>query len=246
MSTFRSFVFALTVAIVAMVAPAAVSPAGSAADSAPVARLTASFSPQGGGAGTSLALETRFASDPPGESFVLRRLSYVFPRGTVVNGRRFPSCRVRTLRRARGALRACPKGSKIGRGIVVGRADFGVISRADVTLFNGPGGRSVTMSVRVKTPALVTATVSAHLRRLPRRGADQLTLATPAVLRKILDGDIATLRVHLTIGATRVVRGVRRGYLELRRCPRSGRTRMEGRFAFEGGKGAGARANMAC
>lgn len=251
MSTFRSFAIAAIATTLAMAATGAVAspPAGSAADPVPTARLTAKISPHGRPAGTSVALtlDTRFASDPPGTGFVLRRPSYTLPRGTAVNGRLFPSCSVRTLRRTHGTLRACPKGSQIGHGIIVGRAvDIGVVSRARVTLFNGPGGRSVSMSVAVKTPAIVIAQVSAPLRRLARRDADELTFATPAVLRRILDGDITTLRIHLTIGATRSVRGVRRGYLEVRRCPRSGRTRMQGRFAFERGRTASAGANLAC
>jgi hypothetical protein len=251
MSTFRSFVLApIAVALVAALAgSAAVSLAGTAAQPVPTAKLTAKLSPHGRRPGTpvALTLDTRFASDPPGTGFVLRRPSYTLPRGTIVNGRLFPACSVRTLRRTHGTLRACPKGSKIGQGVIVGRAvDIGVISRARVTLFNGPGGRTVAMNVAVKMPAMVNAQVSAPLRRLARRDADELTFATPAVLRRILDGDITTLRIHLTIGATRSVRGVRRGYLEVRRCPRSGRTRMQGRFAFERGRTASAGANLAC
>ena len=242
MARFRSVVLVPIVAVVAFVAAPAM------ARAAPVATLRGAISPHGRrspGAPIRLALDTRLASRPPGGRFVVRRLDYLLPRNVLVNARRFPSCRVRTLQRARGLLRACPRGSRIGRGIVSGRAvDIGVTSRARVTLFNGPGGRSLTMNVAVRTPAIVNATVSAPFRAVG--GARKLTIFAPPVLTTILDSPIVTSRVHVTIGATRVVRGVRRSYLEAKRCPRSGRAKLHGAFRFAGGARASADAKVSC
>lgn len=240
---------AATVVLVAA-ASSAVSLAGSSAGAVPTAKLKASISPQRrrlpAGTPIRLSLDTRLASRPPGGRFVLRRAEYLLPRSVVVNGRRFPSCSVRTIVRARGALRACPRGSKIGSGVVPGRVvDLGgLVSRGRLTLFNGPGGRSVTVNVRVRVPAMIATTVSARLRRV--RGADKLTLVLPPELNTILDGDIVTSRIRLDLGATRIVNGVKRGYVEAARCPRSGKARMHGAFTFRGGATASADAKVAC
>jgi hypothetical protein len=229
---------------------AAVSLAGSTATSVPVATLKGKVSPHGrrlpSGTPLRFSLDTHLASRPPGGRFVLRRVDYLFPRSVALNGRRFPSCSVRKLNRARGVLRACPRGSKIGGGVVPGRAvDLGgLVSRGRLTLFNGPGGRSVTVNVRIRVPALLNTTVSARLRRL--RGADKLTLALPPELNTILDGDIVTSRVHLSLGATRTVDGVKRGYVESARCPSSGKARMRGTFTFRGNTKASADTRVAC
>jgi hypothetical protein len=193
----------------------------------------------------SLTLDTRFSSTPPGGDFVLQRLDYVFPPGTVVNGRLFPSCDAATLERAHGRLSACPKGSKIGSGYAAGTAvALGVTSRANVTLFNGPGGRSVTMNASITTPALINTTLSAPL--VPRRGpAYTLSVVLPDSLKSILDGDIVASVIHVTTGATRVVHGRRRGYIETVRCPRHG-ARIHGRFTFSQGASASADTTVAC
>ncbi len=102
------------------------------------------------------------------------------------------------------------------------------------------------MNMNIKTPALINDTVSARLRTLTGRFAHKLTLVAPPDLTEVLDGEIVTTRVHLAIGASRVVHGVRRGYVEAGRCPRSGRARMHGAFTFRRGAEAGADATVAC
>lgn len=226
----------------------AVSLAGSAALAVPVAKLEAKVSPHGrlsSGTPIRFAFDTRFASKPPGRSLVLQRLDYLFPRSIAVNGRLFPSCSVRELERAHNRLRACRRGSRIGRGTVTGDVvHLGVTSRARLTLFNGPDGRSITMNVSIKSPALVDKTVSARLRRV--EGADKLTLVAPAELTNILDGPIVTSHIHLAIGATRIVHGIKRGYVEAKRCPHSGKAQMHGTFRFRRGAKASADAKVAC
>lgn len=239
---------AAAVLVLGVACSAAVSLARSPVGSVPTAKLKAKVSPHrrlSPGTPIRFTIDTRLASKPPGGRFVLRRAEYLFPRSVVLNGRRFPSCSVHTIVRARGVLRACPRGSKIGSGVVPGRAvELGITSRGRLTLFNGPGGRSITVNVRIRVPAIVNATVSARLRRL--RGSDKLTLVLPPELNTILDGDIVTSRVRLSLGATRTVNGVRRGYVEARRCPSSGTARMHGTFTFRGNRKASAEAKVAC
>jgi hypothetical protein len=252
MSIFRSTVAVSIAAVAALVVTfsCAASRAASTVRPTPVAKLTGRISPHAKrlspGTPIRLALDTRFASDPRGGRFVLRRFDYLLPRGIVVNGGRFPACRVGTLRRSHGRLRACPRGSRIGRGTVSGVVvELGVTSRARVTLFNGPGGRSITVNLSIKTPALLNNTVSASFRARKRR-ARKLTLLTPPDLRMVLDSDIVTSHVHLTIGATRIVHGAKRGYLEAGHCPSSGRAQIRGEFTFVGGAKSIAGAKVAC
>ncbi len=249
MSIFRSLILALVATAVALTGTIA----ASASDSSPVpiAKLTGSISPSrhlSPGTPISFTLDTRFASDPPGGDFVLQRLDYLFPYGTVVNGRLFPSCDAATLARTHGRLSACPKGSKIGGGTAAGTAvALGVTSHAVVTLFNGPGGHSITMNVSITTPALINATYSAPFRTLHgRRYASELTVVVPDSLKRILDGDIVTSDIHIATGATRMVHGVKRGYVEAQHCPSSGRAQIHGTFTFGGGVAASADTTVPC
>lgn len=239
--------------LIALLAAALLAPAVPvAADAAPrpVASLSGSISPDTHlrpGTPLDFTLDTRFSSSPPGQGFVLQRLVYLFPHGTVVNGRLFPTCDVATLERAHGRLGACPRGSRIGSGTASGTATaLGVTSHAVVTLFNGPGGRSITMNVSITTPALIDATIAAPFATLHGRYANRLTVTLPDDLKRVLDGDIVTSHIHVTTGATRVVHGVRRGYIEAAHCPRSGRARIHGDFAFDHGASASADTTVVC
>ena len=88
-----------------------------------------------------ISLRTRFTiTDPAAPApLQLTRTLLRFPKGAVVNGRRFPKCKIEALR-ARGP-RACPRGSKLGSGTARGAAPPIVDNvNAKVTLYNGAGG----------------------------------------------------------------------------------------------------------
>ena len=139
---------------------------------------------------------------------------------------------------AHNRLSACPRGSKIGRGRAIGTAvDLRppVTSSGALTLFNGPGGKSVTFNVNVITPALINKTFSAPLRKTSGRYGYVLTANVPTELQNILDGPIVVRSIDTMVGATRVVNGVRRGYVEAFKCPRSHKAPLHVDFGFEGG-----------
>jgi hypothetical protein len=211
------------VLVLAVVAPAADAPAPE-----PVVRLTASVAPERlpipNGTPLMLTLDTRFSSVPAGASFVLQSAEFRFGRGAKLNWRLFPTCSAERLRAARGRLSACPRGSRIGSGFGVGTAvSVGVTSRAAVTLFNGPGGRSVTMNVVVVNPALINETISVPITRLRGgRYAFKISSTLPEEFKTILDGDVVLSRLSFTTGATRVIDGRRRGLFEAEDCPRGG------------------------
>jgi hypothetical protein len=248
MLTTRRLLIASAAEALLFIAPA--SPVAADPAPRPTASLSGSISPDTGlrpGTPLDFTLDTRFSSVPPGQDFVLQRLVYLFPHGTVVNGRLFPSCDVATLERAHGRLGACPSGSRIGGGTAAGTAvALGVTSSAQITLFNGPGGRSITMNARITTPALIDVALAAPLTSLHGRYASKLTVTVPDELKTILDGDIVASHIHVRTGATRMLHGVRRGYIEAARCPRSRKAKIHGNFTFNRGASASADTTVVC
>ncbi|HMJ01447.1 MAG TPA: hypothetical protein VK506_00820 [Conexibacter sp.] len=190
------------------------------------------------GFGTPIRLTTnQKLTHPEDSSLRLTRVAVLLPGGVAVpNGRLFPSCTAAALNRARGRLRVCPEGSLVGRGIATGTAvDIGVTSSGRLTFFNGPGGRSLTLNVSIINPALINATFTAPIKKISGRYGYSVTFNIPAQLQTILDGPIVVRRVDATIGATRRVRGVTRGYIEAIRCPASRRVPAEASWTFDDG-----------
>jgi hypothetical protein len=138
------------------------------------------------------------------------RFGFAVPRG-VWNGRRFPTCALRTLRRD-NSLRRCQRGSLVGRGralYVHGGPDQRLEERFRVTAVNG--GSTVHLFWRGEPVANAPAG-----RTLIWRGIGT-TQWLPLDFVEIAGGITATMeRFRLELGATR--RG--RGLVELRRCRR--------------------------
>jgi hypothetical protein len=205
----------------------------------PVSSLTASISPSKvGKVGTPITLKfnTKFAQ-PAGGKFKLQKLVFKFPHGAVTNGKIFPSCDANKLSRAHGQLGVCPKGSKIGGGLAVGTAvDIGVTSSGKVTLFNGPGGKSVTLNVNIVTPALINVTIPVPLKKTSGKYGYVSTVTLPDSLQTILDGPIVVKSIGTTIGATLTIKGKKRGYIESSiTCPKSAKLPFHGDFFFNDG-----------
>jgi hypothetical protein len=216
-------------AAVAALGTATLAPAADAPAPEPVVRLSASVRPHRlpipNGTPMTLSLDIRFASVPEGGNFVLQGAEFLFGRGARVNAGLFPSCSAARLQAAHGRLSVCPKGSQIGSGWAAGTAvAVGISSRAKVTVFNGPGGRSFTMNVSVVNPALINETLPHPFTRLHGSGryTSKVTATLPDELQHVLDGDIVVSRIFLAMGATRMVDGARRGYFEAFNCPRGG------------------------
>jgi hypothetical protein len=210
--------------IVAAVSPAASTPGG------PVVSAKVSASPNhlvpGLTSRHGMPIRLKFhigIAHPAGSRYRLERVIVRFPNGVgKPNGNLFPSCSVAKLEAAHNRLSACPKGSKIGGGRATGTAvDIGVTSSGKLTLFNGPKGKSITFNVNITTPALINKTFSAPLKKTSGRYGYVLTNNIPTELQNILDGPIIVKSIDVTTGITRVVNGVRRGYIEAFKCPKS-------------------------
>jgi hypothetical protein len=190
------------------------------------------------GFGTPIRLTTNQTLTHPADSTLrLTRVSVLLPGGVAVpNGKLFPSCSADALNRARGRLSVCPRGSLVGRGIATGTAvDIGVTSSGRLTFFNGPGGRSLTLNVSIINPALINATFTAPIKKISGRYGYSVTFNIPAQLQTILDGPIVVRKIDVTVGATIMHRGIRRGYIEATRCPASRRVPAEASWTFDDG-----------
>ncbi|HEV7772905.1 MAG TPA: hypothetical protein VGO48_06445 [Conexibacter sp.] len=238
---------ALAVLVIAAVAPAAEAPTPR-----PVVTISAQVSPGQRpipqGAPLTLRLNTTFESVPAGGNFVLQRATYMFGKGARFNGKLFPSCSAAKLRAAHGRLSACPPGSKIGSGVATGRAvAVGITSSGRMTIFNGPGGRSIVLNFVVINPALINATFQAPIVRVHGgRYAFKLSTSVPPELQRILDGDVVVKRIDITTGATRMIDGRRRGYYEAGSCPKGGGSAIHGEFEFNQGMSAVADQSVVC
>lgn len=251
MSTFRRFRAVLTGALLAALSLVAVAPAADAPTPRPVVSMTAEVSPDKRPIPTdaplTLSLQTTFESVPEGGNFVLQHVTYLFGKGARFNGKLFPSCSAKQILAARGSLRVCPQGSKIGSGIATGKAvSVGITSSGKLSLFNGPGGKSITMNMLVIHPALINATISLPIVKVHGRYAFKLESTVPPELQTVLDGDIVVTRLDITTGATRVIDGRRRGYYEAASCPKHGGSAIHGDFGFNQGAAATADASVAC
>lgn len=244
----RTATAAAAVAVTGALAVAA--PAADAPE--PVVRLSASVVPGRlpipDGTPMTLTLDTRFSSEPAGGSFVLQSAEYFFGRGATYNWRLFPTCSAAKLEAARGRLSACPRASRIGSGFAAGTAvSVGVRSRASIAIFNGPGGRSVTMNVVVVNPAYINETLSVPITRL--RGGGRYTFkissTLPEEFKTILDGDIVVSRLYFRTGATRMIDGARRGLFEAKDCPRSG-SPVRAEYVFDHGRTASDELTLVC
>lgn len=237
----------LAVLALAVVARAAEAPAPR-----PVVTISAHVSPGQRpippGTPLTLRLNTTFESVPAGGDFVLQQADYRFGKGARFNGKLFPSCSAAKLRAAHGRLSVCPPGSKIGSGVATGRVvDVGITSSGRMTIFNGPGGRSIVLNFVVVNPALINATFEAPIVRVHGgRYAFKLSTSVPVELQQILDGDVVVKRIDITTGATRVIDGRRRGYYEAGSCPRGNSSAIHGEFEFNQGMSAVADQTVAC
>lgn len=229
--------------IAAAAAPAASAPGLSTS-------IKASVSPNHASGRTPVTLSYKATiNHPAGSRLQLQKVVVKLPGGSIghVNGALFPSCSAATLNRAHGRLSACPKGSKIGSGIAIGTAvDIGVTSSGTLTLFNGPHGKSIVFNVNITTPALINDSFDAPLKATHGKYGYTLTSVIPADLQTILDGPIIVQSISVKTGATRVIHGVKRGYIEASKCPKSHKAPVHSDFTFSGGVTSSADTNITC
>jgi len=203
----------------------------------PTARIGGRITPDRGKPGTPLKLTTVFSIDPnPGETpGTLNRAVLQFPKNGIVNGHLFPSCSPEVINRTR-SFRDCPKGSQIGKGRLLGDVPNLELRNVPgrVTLFNGPGGRSITVHIYLTNPALISIAFKAPLKRVRGKYGYTMVNPVPEGLQNLIPPDtFGALRwLTATVGITRKIRGRTRGFIEAGTCPKSGRVPIAGTFYF--------------
>ncbi|ADB52060.1 hypothetical protein [Conexibacter woesei] len=210
--------------------------AAASAATAATSAISGKVTPDHGAAGTPLSITIGFTLDPEpaGQSMTLSTSELKLPSNGVLNSRLFPTCNAATINARRGRFTDCPRGSQVGRGSFsadVPAADvFGVPGR--VTIFNG-GGTNITVHIYATNPVLISEAFDAQLVRTSGRYGYSMNIRVPDSMQEISDGWFAELRrFTATVGATAVVRGRRRGYVEAKRCPKSGRAPIAATFGF--------------
>jgi hypothetical protein len=235
MPSIRTVRIAATAAAATMLLAAVAAPAANAPHA--VVTLTGSVSPNHltkPHQPLKLSLKTTIKSVPAGANFVLQSIDYKLPKGAVANGKLFKSCSAAKLKAAHGILSRCPKGSMIGKGKAFGTAvALGISSHGDITLFNGPGGKSITVNIDIEHPAIINETFSAPLKKTSGKYGYESKVKVPDTLKTIVGGDIAASKITFSIFGTTKVKGVTRGYIEGVKCPKSGKAPMHADFAFK-------------
>jgi hypothetical protein len=203
----------------------------------------------------SLTLETSFSTDVAGElPGTVAKATIYFPHGPRVNGRLFPACDPKRLRRFRGASRACPRGSRLGGGTALGTSPQfqGVNEHLQVDLYNGKGGRSLIFYLRGENPVLIGGMIVAPFSALHGgRWGYRLTLNVPHDLQQIAPDIFASLldfkvRAGGSVTVRQGGRSVRYGYIEALACPPGALVPVRGVFAFRGGASTTTDSYIAC
>jgi hypothetical protein len=175
-----------------------------------------------------LTVDVHFSTDVPGsDPGTITRANVFFSHGPRVNGALFPSCDPHKLQHAHGMPSACPRGSRLGTGSALGTSPqfHGVLAHLAVTLYNGPGGRSILFWFHSSIPITIDGMINAPLRAIhDHKWAYQLSLAVPRGLQVLGPGIYASLLRFTTHvgGSVRVRehgRTVRRSYIEALACP---------------------------
>lgn len=236
----------------AAVATTLIMAVAAAAAGAPTIKLSGGISPKKvtrAHTPITLKIGTTFAGGTgDGGTGVLTKVTYLFPKGATTNGKLFPSCSVAKLKAAHNRLSACPSGSRIGKGTATGEAiALGVTSSGAMTLFNGPGGKSITLNIHVLHPADINSTFSGKLTKLSGKYGYKLAITVPDALQAVLGGPIVVSKIVATTHASRVINGVTRGYIESNiPCPKSTKLPFHADFSFQDGSSGSADTVIRC
>lgn len=222
----RALAAAAATALLLVAAPSAMAARGS---------LSGSISPNKGPVGSAInKLNINFAIDPDDstrEAPTLSQVDLFFPPNARTNGAKFPSCSPATIN-ARRSFSGCPKGSKIGSARII--ADVPAVPvtgvTAIMTVFNGPGGKSVTINIEAHNPVEIFEAFKAPLTKTSGRFGYHLSAPIPRTLQEINDGWFAEVRsLRSSIGAT--WRGV--PYIQTTTaCPKSLSVPIAARIGF--------------
>jgi hypothetical protein len=120
----------------------------------------------------------------------------LFPKGSLYNGRKYPSCSQNTL--SRKGLRGCPTKSIMGSGSGTAYADT-VLTTPKITVVNG-GKSKVFLYTQLTNPARVNAPVPGTITKQTGQWAYKLHLEVPRSLQVVAGVPIALRDLTITAG----------------------------------------------
>lgn len=188
--------------ITTLAVAAGTSPAAASGPLTTETQIVASLAPGRGAPSTRrpralrVAVLMRWGKPVSEERRTLQHVSFLFPRGSVYNGAKFPRCGLDVL--SRGTMKPCPKGSMMGRGRATADADTSP-TEARITVFNG-GPTRVYFFVEMDNPAVVRAPVIGRVTKRSGRWAYQLDLDVPRELQVVGGVPIVMNEVRVSVG----------------------------------------------
>jgi hypothetical protein len=181
---------------------------------------------------STLAVNLTFSGENGTSAAVLRQAVLKFTYGAKVNGNLFPSCTADKIRNHQ----ACPAGSKIGTGTGLGTVGDGPDAAEepiDITLYNGPKGKSIVFRIQGKAPAVIDVPFDAPFKTLSGGSYNyELTVNVPDILQRVAGLPISLKYFNVKVGASRKVKGKKRGWIETLICPPKALVPIAGDFSF--------------
>jgi hypothetical protein len=179
-----------------------------------------------------LAVNLTFSGENGTSAATLKQAILKFTYGAKVNGNLFPSCTAEKIRNHE----PCPTGSRIGSGSGLGTVGDGpdaVEEPIKIELYNGPKGKSIVFRILGDRPAVIDVPFDAPLKTLSGGAYNyQLTVDVPEILQRVAGLPISIKHLNVKVGASRKVKGKKRGWIEVLICPPKALVPISGDFSF--------------
>lgn len=179
-----------------------------------------------------LGLKMTFSGANGTPAATLKQVILKFTYGARLNGKLFPSCTADKIRNHK----PCPRGSQIGSGTALGQIGDppnAAEEPINLTLYNGPKGKSITFRVRGQQPAVIDVPFDAPLKTFSGGTYNYgLFVTVPEILQRVAGLPISLKFFNVKVGAARIVKGHRRGYVETLICPPKALVPLQGDFSF--------------
>ncbi len=200
------------VAVVAGLLAVVGATAAIAAVTAPKVTVDAQISPNKAGTskhpqGEQLNVNIKWQSLGAADQPIVQKFDILFPKGSLYNGGKYPSCSYQRLNAAGPA--ACPKASIMGKGTGNAYADT-VITHPKITVVNGGKSRVYFYTV-LNNPARVQAPVVGQISKIGGKYAYKLHVTVPQVLQVV-----AGVPIELT---SLTVKAGKESWLATTACP---------------------------
>jgi hypothetical protein len=172
-----------------------------AAGATPSVHVNATVTPKKAGTkkkpqGVKLNVKIDWQNLGPATQPIVQTFDIMFPKGSLYNGGKYPSCSQKTLNNAGPS--ACPKGSIMGSGGGNAYADQ-VITHPQITVVNG-GKSTVYFFTVLNNPARVQSPVVGKISKAGGKYAYKLHVTVPKILQVVAGVPIALTSLNVKAG----------------------------------------------